>query len=80
MITQMLNATFYSDLIFSIPKIVSFCSQGTTLKPGTIIITGTPAGVGHSYDPKEYLREGDEFSVEILPGIGTLTTRFENEK
>jgi len=67
-------------LIFSIPKLVSFCSQGTTLKPGTVIITGTPAGVGHSFDPKEYLRDGDEFSVEILPGIGTLTTKFENEK
>ena len=69
-----------SDLIFSVPKIVSFCSQGTTLKPGTIILTGTPAGVGHSYDPKEYLRDGDEFSVELLPCIGTLTTKFVNEK
>jgi 2-keto-4-pentenoate hydratase/2-oxohepta-3-ene-1,7-dioic acid hydratase in catechol pathway len=68
-----------SDLIFSVPKIVSFCSQGTTLKPGTIILTGTPAGVGHSYGPKEYLRDGDEFSVELLPCIGTLTTKFVNE-
>lgn len=67
-----------SDLIFSVPKIVSFVSQGTTLKPGTIILTGTPAGVGHSFSPKEYLRAGDEFSVEILPGIGTMTTLFEN--
>lgn len=69
-----------SDLIFSVPKIVSFCSQGTTLKPGTIILTGTPAGVGHSCSPKEYLREGDEFAVEILPHIGTMTTIFENAK
>jgi len=67
------------DLIFSIPKIVSFCSQGTTLKPGTLILTGTPAGVGHSYSPQEYLRDGDEFSVEILPHIGTLTTRFRDQ-
>jgi 2-keto-4-pentenoate hydratase/2-oxohepta-3-ene-1,7-dioic acid hydratase in catechol pathway len=71
---------FRSDLIFSISKIVSFCSQGTTLKPGSIILTGTPAGVGHSFSPKEYLRAGDEFSVEILPHIGTLTTIFANEK
>lgn len=69
-----------SDLIFSVPNIVSFCSQGTTLRPGTIILTGTPAGVGHSFSPKEYLREGDEFSVELLPYIGTLTTQFVNEK
>lgn len=69
-----------SDLIFSVSKIVSFLSQGTTLKPGTVILTGTPAGVGHGFTPKEYLRDGDEFSVEILPGIGTLTTAFVNEK
>ncbi|CZS94923.1 probable fumarylacetoacetate hydrolase domain-containing protein 2 [Rhynchosporium agropyri] len=68
------------DLIFSVPKIVSFLSQGTTLNPGTIILTGTPAGVGFGFTPKEYLYEGDEFAVEILPYIGTLVTRFEAEK
>ena len=62
------------------PKIVSFLSQGTTLRPGTIILTGTPAGVGFSFNPKEYLRDGDEFAVEILPYIGTMTTKFEAEK
>lgn len=71
---------FVSDLIFSVPKILSFLSQGTTLLPGTIILTGTPAGVGFGYDPKEYLREGDEFAVEISPYIGTLVTKFENQK
>jgi 2-keto-4-pentenoate hydratase/2-oxohepta-3-ene-1,7-dioic acid hydratase in catechol pathway len=69
----------YSDLIFSVPKIVGFCSQGTTLKPRTVILTGNLAGVGHIYSPKEYLRDGDEFSVELLPCIGTLTTRFVDE-
>lgn len=69
-----------SDLIFDIPKIVSFCSQGTTLPAGTIIITGTPAGVGVGKNPKEYLRDGDEFAVEIQPHIGTLYTKFEAEK
>ncbi|EPE25304.1 FAH [Glarea lozoyensis ATCC 20868] len=68
------------DLIFSVPKIISFLSKGTTLQPGTIILTGTPAGVGFSFDPKEYLRDGDEFAVEILPYIGTMTTKFEAEK
>ena len=62
------------------PEIVSFLSQGTTLLPGTIILTGTPAGVGFSFSPKEYLREGDEFAVEILPYIGTLVTKFVAEK
>ncbi|KAJ7510687.1 hypothetical protein B0H11DRAFT_2152232 [Mycena galericulata] len=68
------------DLIFSVPKIVSFLSQGTSLRPGTLILTGTPSGVGWMMEPKEVLREGDEFRVEILPHIGTLVNLFENEK
>ncbi|KAG9240842.1 hypothetical protein BJ878DRAFT_570690 [Calycina marina] len=76
---QMQNCSL-NDLIFSVPKIVSFLSQGTTLLPGTIILTGTPAGVGMGFDPKEYIREGDNFAVEILPHIGTLISTFENEK
>jgi 2-keto-4-pentenoate hydratase/2-oxohepta-3-ene-1,7-dioic acid hydratase in catechol pathway len=72
--------TIYSDLIFSIPKLVSFLSQGTTLPAGTVIITGTPAGVGMGKNPKENLQAGDEFRVEILPHIGTLVNTFENEE
>ncbi|KAI5461276.1 hypothetical protein BGZ63DRAFT_231231 [Mariannaea sp. PMI_226] len=68
-----------NDLIFSVPKLVSFLSQSTTLPPGTVIITGTPAGVGLGRTPKETLRDGDEFAVEILPHIGTLVNVFENE-
>ncbi|KAI1059951.1 hypothetical protein LB506_009023 [Fusarium annulatum] len=67
------------DLIFSVPKLVSFLSQGTTLPAGTVIITGTPAGVGMGKSPKETLSHGDEFRVEILPHIGTLVNTFENE-
>jgi 2-keto-4-pentenoate hydratase/2-oxohepta-3-ene-1,7-dioic acid hydratase in catechol pathway len=55
---------------------VSFCSQGTTLLPGTVIITGTPAGVGVSRKPQEFLQDGDEFAVEVTPHIGTLVTEF----
>lgn len=68
-----------SDLIFSIPKLVSFLSQSTTLPAGTVIITGTPAGVGIGKKPKVTLRDGDEFHVEILPHIGTLVNTFKNE-
>lgn len=66
------------DLIFSIAKLVSFVSQGTTLPPGTVIITGTPAGVGAGREPAVRIRDGDEFSVEILPHIGTLVNVFKN--
>lgn len=68
-----------SDLIFSIAKLVSFLSQGTTLPAGTVIITGTPAGVGAGKEPKVTVKAGDEFAVEILPHIGTLINVFENE-
>jgi 2-keto-4-pentenoate hydratase/2-oxohepta-3-ene-1,7-dioic acid hydratase in catechol pathway len=68
------------DFIFSVPKLVSFLSQGTTMRPGTIIITGTPAGVGVARKPKVTIRDGDVFVVEILPHIGSLVNVFENEK
>lgn len=58
---------------------MSFLSQGTTLPAGTVIITGTPAGVGLVRKPKVTLQDGDEFAVEILPHIGTLVNVFENE-
>lgn len=67
------------DLIFTIPKLISFLSQGTTLPAGTIILTGTPAGVGIVREPKVTVRDGDEFAVEILPHIGTLVNVFKNE-
>ncbi|EAU35303.1 hypothetical protein ATEG_04856 [Aspergillus terreus NIH2624] len=68
-----------TDLIFSVPKLVSFLSQGTTLPAGTIILTGTPPGVGAAKYPKEFLKAGDEFAVELLPHVGTLITKIENQ-
>jgi len=60
------------DMIFSVPYLVSYLSQHFTLPPGTVILTGTPGGVGHARKPPVYLRAGDEISVEI-DGIGRLT-------
>ena len=68
------------DLIFSINSLISFLSQSTTLKAGTVIITGTPAGVGVARKPKVSVKAGNEFIVEILPYIGSLITKFENEE
>ncbi|GIJ84719.1 hypothetical protein Asppvi_003570 [Aspergillus pseudoviridinutans] len=69
-----------TDLIFSVPQLVSFLSQGTTLPAGTIILTGTPPGVGAAKNPKEFLTAGDEFAVELLPHIGTLITKIEHQE
>ncbi len=61
-----------SQMIFSVPKIVSFLSRHFSLFPGDIILTGTPSGVGAFRQPPVYLKDGDVVEVEIH-GIGTLT-------
>lgn len=61
-----------SNLIFSVPYLVSFCSQAFTLQPGDVIATGTPAGVGFFREPQVMMHEGDVMAVEI-EGIGRLT-------
>ena len=60
------------DMIFDVPTLISFLSGSTTLLPGTLILTGTPSGVGEAKDPKRYLVPGDEVTVEI-DGVGILT-------
>ncbi|QKX55713.1 uncharacterized protein TRUGW13939_02810 [Talaromyces rugulosus] len=62
------------EMIFSIKKQISYLSQGTTLEAGTVILTGTPAGIGALRQPKIVLRDGDEISVHISH-IGTLVNR-----
>jgi len=61
-----------SDMIFNVPTLISFLSGSTTLLPGTLILTGTPSGVGEARDPRRFLVPGDEVTVEI-EGIGLLT-------
>ena len=59
------------DMIFSVAEIIAFLSGSTTLLPGTVILTGTPSGVGMASDPQRFLKSGDAFTVEIT-GIGCL--------
>ena len=61
-----------ADMIFNIPTLISFLSGSTALLPGTLILTGTPSGVGEARDPRRFLVPGDEVTVEI-EGIGMLT-------
>ena len=60
------------DMIFDVPTLISFLSGSTTLLPGTLILTGTPSGVGEARNPKRFLVPGDEVTVEI-EGLGILT-------
>ncbi|OXS79074.1 fumarylacetoacetate hydrolase family protein [Domibacillus enclensis] len=63
-----------SNLIFTVPQIISFLSQSMTLKPGDLIATGTPPGVGMGRSPKVWLKNGDQMEVTIEK-IGTLSNR-----
>jgi 2-keto-4-pentenoate hydratase/2-oxohepta-3-ene-1,7-dioic acid hydratase in catechol pathway len=65
-------------LIYSIPQIVSFCSDFTTLSPGDVIATGTPEGVGHGRKPPLWMKPGDVLEVEISK-IGVLRARIVDE-
>jgi 2-keto-4-pentenoate hydratase/2-oxohepta-3-ene-1,7-dioic acid hydratase in catechol pathway len=59
------------DMIFTVPELIAFLSGSTTLLPGTVILTGTPHGVGMAAVPPRWLRAGDTVAVEI-ERIGTL--------
>jgi 2-keto-4-pentenoate hydratase/2-oxohepta-3-ene-1,7-dioic acid hydratase in catechol pathway len=62
------------NMVFPVAKLISYLSQGTTLLPGTVILTGTPSGVGFARTPPIYLQPGDEVEVTI-EGIGSLRNR-----
>ncbi|CAI7652524.1 unnamed protein product [Penicillium pancosmium] len=62
---------YADDMIFSVPEIVSHLSKGHTLRPGTVIITGTPCGIGISQSPPRFLQPGDKLRINISHGLGT---------
>lgn len=64
-----------ASFVFSAAKLISYISEFTTLRPGDVILTGTPGGVGMGMTPPRFLADGDELQTEI-PGIGTLSNRF----
>jgi len=69
---QVVQQASTSDLIFSVPRLVEFISADLTLPAGTVIMTGTPAGVGVARRPQVFLRDGDRVTCRI-EGIGELS-------
>lgn len=59
------------QLIFSIPVLIHYISTVMTLKPGDVIVTGTPSGVGVKREPQLFMKDGDRIEVEVA-GIGRL--------
>lgn len=66
------------DMIFNVRSLIEFLSRSTTLLPGTVILTGTPHGVGMAANPPRWLRPGDVVTIEI-ENIGQLTNPVTNE-
>ena len=67
-----------SDMIFDVATLIEFLSGSTTLLPGTVILTGTPSGVGMARTPPIFLKSGDEVTVEIEQ-IGALQNPVHEE-
>ena len=68
-----------SDLLFGPADIVAYASQAITLRPGDLLLTGTPSGVAHARKPPAWMRHGDVCEIEI-EGIGVLRNPIEDEK
>ncbi|MBL0920834.1 MAG: fumarylacetoacetate hydrolase family protein [Phycisphaerales bacterium] len=71
---EVVQSASTGEMTFSVPFLVSELSRDTTLLPGTLILTGTPSGVGMARSPQRFLRPGDTVEVEIQ-GLGVLRNR-----
>ena len=61
-----------NDLIFNVPQLIAYISTMTELRPGDVIVTGTPSGVGLARTPQLWMKDGDTVEVEISK-IGILS-------
>jgi 2-keto-4-pentenoate hydratase/2-oxohepta-3-ene-1,7-dioic acid hydratase in catechol pathway len=71
--TEVMQSGNTKDLIHDVPSIIAYITDTVTLKPGDVIATGTPAGVGLGMTPQRYLQPGETVEVEVQ-GIGVLRT------
>lgn len=76
---QKRQETCTDDMIYSVGQVVEHLSRGTTLRAGTVILTGTPSGVGLFMEPKGFLADGDVVEVYV-EGIGAIENKMVFEK
>ena len=76
---QVVQHTTIDQMIYAVPKIISYLSDITSLEPGDVIATGTPEGVGHGRKPPLWMKAGDLLEVEISR-IGVLRTHIVDER
>ena len=68
-----------ANMMFPVAQTIVYATQGVTLEPGDLLVTGTPSGVGHARKPPVWMRNGDVCEIEI-EGIGILRNPIEDEK
>ena len=68
-----------NNMMFPVAETIVYATQGITLEPGDLLVTGTPSGVAHARKPPAWMLHGDVCEIEI-EGIGTLRNPIEDEK
>ncbi len=68
---EVVQSSTTADLVFSVPQLVAWITQGLTLEANDVILTGTPSGVGAARTPPRFLADGDVVEITI-DGVGTL--------
>ncbi|MBV8998712.1 MAG: fumarylacetoacetate hydrolase family protein, partial [Solirubrobacterales bacterium] len=71
---EVMQSASTSQMIFDVPRTIEFLSSFTTLRPGDVIATGTPAGVGFARQPPVWLKAGDVLEITV-EGVGRIANR-----
>lgn len=72
---QVMQSGTTGDMVFSVPELIAFTSRHVTLRPGDVILTGTPDGVGIGRNPRIYMRPGASLTTRI-EGLGSITNKI----
>jgi 2-keto-4-pentenoate hydratase/2-oxohepta-3-ene-1,7-dioic acid hydratase in catechol pathway len=72
---QVMQSGTTAEMVFSIPELIAFASRHVTLRPGDVILTGTPDGVGIGRNPRIYMKPGASLTTRI-EGLGSITNKI----
>jgi len=76
---QVMQSDNTNNMMFPVAETLVYLTQGMTLEPGDVLVTGTPSGVGHARKPPIWMKQGDVIEIEI-EGVGLLSNPIEDEK
>ena len=76
---QVMQSDNTNNMMFPVAETLVYLTQGMTLEPGDVLVTGTPSGVGHARKPPVWMKQGDVAEIAI-EGVGLLRNPIEDEK